>query len=123
NPFGKERTSLGGVGLVRTQVDHRRVSLDLPEVGQDGSVEGEVRPETHLQVATDLALEVPSIIEGIVGIAASIDRRSANHVRKKLDPVPDGQVADPSQLTEPRGPPLLRPRHENPVIILVLRWD
>ena len=49
-PFGEERPLFLEIGLVGRQVDHRRVGLDLPEVGVDGEVQGQVAGQADLAV-------------------------------------------------------------------------
>jgi hypothetical protein len=84
----EERPALLEERLEGRQVDLGRVGFDLPEVGVDGRVQREVRPQAHPEVQAYPGVHVPSVLKRVVLVEQCLarERRRAGHVGHELDP-------------------------------------
>ena len=119
----EERPVFGEELLERREVDERGVELDLPEIGIERGVEGEVRRHAVLQVHA----AAPEIVVGpVVGVAQVLRRlvRPAGHaVGEQLEPPRRGNVVQADQVSEPGHEPALRLADERPHREFVLAED
>ena len=112
----EERALLLVEGLVRGQVHHRRVGLDLAEVGVDRGVEREVAGQAELGVEARRA-----------GGRAAADRvlagGAAQHVRQQLEVPRARQLANAVQLAELVHAPRVLARDQLPLVLFLVAVD
>ena len=102
----EEGAPLLEAGLEGGEVDHRRIHLDLPEIGVCGGVQGEVRAQTVFQVRARSSKVVGPGTEG-VGERHIRRRRLANvlgaqpGVGQNLEPAPRSNPLDSPEMPVP----------------------
>src|SRR5262249_3079868 len=106
--------------LERRQVQHGRIGLDLPEIGIDGAVEGQIRG--------DAILEVESAVE-LLRMGIRVWRRLGNRdvlghrVGPELEPAGRGESRDTGDLSELRDEAVLAVPIERPAHPLLVTFD
>src|ERR1051326_35748 len=104
------------------QVYHRRIDLDLSEIGIDGSVERQVRAEAHLEVSPELRSVPGTAVERIVREVARVFG-SRRKVGKKLR-LPRGvDILDPDEIGKPGDKAAAVLRREDHIGALVAARD
>ena len=103
----EEGTPLVKAGLEGREVDHRRVHLDLAEVGIDGGVQGEVRAQPVLEVGARppeiVRARAEGIVEGHIGRRRLADvLRAQPGVGQDLEPASGSDARDSSEVPESR---------------------
>src|SRR5204863_5614889 len=83
----------------------------------------QVGSESNLDVRSAASREILPIVERITAIAIAGQRRRSGDVRQQLEATNGFEALDAVQLPEARRPCLLRTRHRNPIVILVIGGD
>ena len=103
------------------EVHLRRISFDLPEVGVERRVEGQIGSETHPEIGADPGSEIPPVIERIRVIPSGIHRRRSDHHREQFQPPAAADAVNTAEIAEPRGPRFFRSRNRHPIDSFIQR--
>ena len=125
SPLDEEGPPLLEEGLECTEVDDRRIRLDLAKIGIHGCVEREVWRDPVFDVGSrgQLLRAIPPVFECTLPTGCRNRRAFRDDVRHDLEPVERGDVANSFETPELRGDPALRLAKERPARPLLVALD